>query len=410
MTDPFSVGAGVVGVLSLGITVCQGLSVYYGPFTQFDRETKALVQKAEGLTSTLQQLETLLNPLQNPLNSPPDEVNLVTQRIKDCQDELEGLSHALTKCRGCDATTVIEKSGWYYARKALYPFKRGTLISLTETVSNLQSNLDTALLVLNLYAPTYLLNNPFSQPSSIQGIIQTAGRPNHPNLFRFQIHRGRHYRYLYNPDSDRTWATTDIPGYPELPESRSIQSTSTTSRNTTVALQSTTSRQPPSSETRPTKACAKVQNSFLYMSTVVTSTLEEEMTLFHGRYTFCNRFLGFFIQFSMHAISGAGGFTIHPFFDVRRVVPDDAPAFKLLYDFLQFPNLETLSLNGHSADCFLRQLQKLFEDGGASPMDTRSDGSTLLHVSYCVQEDKVPMPNANEAISLRYVDGRPSMM
>lgn len=137
---------------------------------------------------------------------------------------------------------------------------------------------------------------------------------------------------------------------------------------------------------------------------------KEEMTLFHGRYTFCNRFLGFSIQFSMNAISGAGGFTIHPFFDVRRVVPDDAPAFKLLCDFLQFKNLETLSLNGQSADCFLRQLQKLFEDGEASPMDTRSDGSTLLHVSYCVQEDKVPMPNANEAISLRYVDGRPSMM
>lgn len=155
MTDPFSVGAGVVGVLSLGITVCQGLAAYYGPFSQFDSETKALVQKAEGLTSTLQQLETLLKPFQNPLNSPPDEVHLVTQRIKDCQRELEGLSHALTKCRGCDATTVI-KNGWYYARKALYPFKRGTIISLSGTVSNLQSNLDTALLVLNLYAPTHL--------------------------------------------------------------------------------------------------------------------------------------------------------------------------------------------------------------------------------------------------------------
>ncbi|GES61168.1 hypothetical protein ATEIFO6365_0006062700 [Aspergillus terreus] len=150
MTDPFSVGAGVVGVLSLGITVCQGLTAYYGPFSQFDSETKALVQKAEGLTSTLQQLESLLKPFQNPLNSPLDEVHLVTQRIKDCRDELEGLSHALTKCRGCDATTVIKKSGWYYARKVLYPFKRGTIISLTGTVSNLQSNLDTALLVLNL--------------------------------------------------------------------------------------------------------------------------------------------------------------------------------------------------------------------------------------------------------------------
>ncbi|KAE8342955.1 hypothetical protein BDV24DRAFT_173359 [Aspergillus arachidicola] len=367
MTDPFSVGAGVIGVLSLGITVCQGLAAYYGPFTQFDNETKALVQKAEGLTSTLKQLEALLKRLWNPLSSPPDEVHLVTQRIKDCQVELEGLSHSLAKCRGCDATTAIKKSDWYYARKALYPFKRGTLISLTGTVSDLQSNLDTALLILNLYVPTHVSENAFHQPPSIQGIVQTAGRSSDPDPFR---------------------ATADLSGHPEFPTSRRHQSTSTAARNAPITL-------------HPVWACGKHQLNFLYMPTGNVPAVEREATtIFHRRYVFCNQLLGFSIQFSMNAVSGAGGFTILPSFDFRRVVPNDTPAFRLIGDF---KSMLTERSSGVSPDRVLLQLQCLFEKGEASPNDILSDGTNLLRVSYCMPGDKAQEPKANEDISMRWI-------
>jgi hypothetical protein len=35
MADPFSGAGGAVGVVSLGLTVCQGLLAYYGPFKHF---------------------------------------------------------------------------------------------------------------------------------------------------------------------------------------------------------------------------------------------------------------------------------------------------------------------------------------------------------------------------------------
>lgn len=151
MTDPFSVGAGAAGVISLGITVCQGLVAYYGPFTQYDPETNSFVKRAEALSATLSQLESLLSNVQGPLHSHLEtEIDKVTQRVEDCKDELQSLSERLTQCRGCNATSTIQKNGWYYARKALYPFKRGTIVALLDTVSGLQSNLDTALQVLDM--------------------------------------------------------------------------------------------------------------------------------------------------------------------------------------------------------------------------------------------------------------------
>lgn len=100
----------------------------------------------------------------------------------------------------------------------------------------------------------------------------------------------------------------------------------------------------------------------------------------------------------MNATSGAGGFSIHPLFDVRRVVPRDAPAFKLIDEIFSNPYE---ALGGYSLNRFLLRMQRLFEDGEASPRDTLSDGTTILHVSYCMPDEDVSKPTANKAISMQ---------
>jgi hypothetical protein len=40
MGDPFSVAGSAVGVISLGLTVCQGLLTYYGQFKAYDEEIR----------------------------------------------------------------------------------------------------------------------------------------------------------------------------------------------------------------------------------------------------------------------------------------------------------------------------------------------------------------------------------
>jgi hypothetical protein len=77
-------------------------------------------------------------------------------------------------------------------------------------------------------------------------------------------------------------------------------------------------------------------------------------------------------------MSAADGFTIHHFFNVLRVVPEDAPAFALLKTLPRGP--EPIP-EGFSLGSFLLQLRQLFEERKALPKDTLSDGTTLLHVS-----------------------------
>ncbi len=150
MTDPFAVISGAAGVVSLGITACQGLVAYYGPFKAFSTETESFVTSVNGLSATLELLKSKLNRLQNPLNPyVADELQLVADRINDCEGTLQRLSQTLQKCQGYDPAGTITRRGKAFAR-AQYPFKRGTLVFLTQTVMGLQSNLDIALHALHL--------------------------------------------------------------------------------------------------------------------------------------------------------------------------------------------------------------------------------------------------------------------
>ncbi|KAL2859333.1 hypothetical protein BJX68DRAFT_261771 [Aspergillus pseudodeflectus] len=77
MTDPFSISAGVVGVVSLGLTIGQGFLRYYGPLRDYDDEIRGFTTKVTGLLNTLHVLEGLLSP-ENELQLPSDQYRLLT--------------------------------------------------------------------------------------------------------------------------------------------------------------------------------------------------------------------------------------------------------------------------------------------------------------------------------------------
>ncbi len=53
MTDPLSIGGSAVGIVALGITVCQGLFHYYSSCRDRSADVKALVSSLDGLIRTL---------------------------------------------------------------------------------------------------------------------------------------------------------------------------------------------------------------------------------------------------------------------------------------------------------------------------------------------------------------------
>lgn len=60
MGDPFSVAGSAVGVISHGLTVCQGLLAYYGPFKAFDEQNHDISTRLRRSKSTLKALQDVL--------------------------------------------------------------------------------------------------------------------------------------------------------------------------------------------------------------------------------------------------------------------------------------------------------------------------------------------------------------
>ena len=89
------------------------------------------------------------------------------------------------------------------------------------------------------------------------------------------------------------------------------------------------------------------------------------------------------IQATLTVTQGAGGFSISSALKYRAIVPDNSPAFEIVYSTeLEF-TLGADDVQGlqHRIENLLQQLKKLFRDGKASPTDICQKGGNLLHVS-----------------------------
>jgi hypothetical protein len=98
-----------------------------------------------------------------------------------------------------------------------------------------------------------------------------------------------------------------------------------------------------------------------------------------AKYTYCSKALGNSISVAISITRGAGGFAISPWLEFRAVVSEDSPAFDL-FSYNTLLRKTKIDITG-GAECILRQLHQLFQEGRASPRDILPDGSTLLHVS-----------------------------
>ena len=128
-----------VGLISLGLQVCQGLVKYYESWKDCPRDVAATLESLSGLEKTF---DVLHSAIKNPALS-PDIVSLVKQRIYSCQDGVTKLQKRLDKFgkppdgSHSKISNVIQRS--------LYPFKESTLAKMREIVRDLTDNLDLAL-------------------------------------------------------------------------------------------------------------------------------------------------------------------------------------------------------------------------------------------------------------------------
>ena len=144
MGDPLSIIASAGGIISLGITVCQGLIDYCQAFAGQYRDVRVLVQD-------LQDLEKSLTSLRDSLTHRPDLLNLVLPYI----DRIKGRIEDLQPILGRFEKKVSEEHAFKdkvktATQRTLYPFKKGTFSKLRDAVRQAQDNLKLALAVVQV--------------------------------------------------------------------------------------------------------------------------------------------------------------------------------------------------------------------------------------------------------------------
>ena len=147
MTDPASVVGTAVGVISLGIQVCQGLVSYYEKWKSFDDDIANLHAGINGLRITLENLEFTLPKFRN---SNASIIADVEKKIVSSINGIRKLEDVLAKCHSSVSANIVQQKGYRLLQKTFYPFKKATIQDLNHNVTNLQHNLETSLHSLTL--------------------------------------------------------------------------------------------------------------------------------------------------------------------------------------------------------------------------------------------------------------------
>lgn len=141
----FGVAGSAVGVISLGIQVCQGLLQYYGTWKDGRNDISRMCKLVGSLADILKALKQTLE--NNALVG--DDANAVQSTIRDCTDSIAELQQELAKVLEIKGTSIRSKLH-EQGRRLLYPFRESTLLKLKEIVSDIRDNLNLAVETLHL--------------------------------------------------------------------------------------------------------------------------------------------------------------------------------------------------------------------------------------------------------------------
>ncbi len=151
MADPLSVAGSAVGIVSLGITVCQGLVSYIESVHGRKEEIANCLREVRNLISVFTSLNDVLPRLARHSGSDHD---LVQHYLRDCEAELDSLKVLVQKLRGPpvqdNARAKIKDAG----RAMVYPFRKREMAAVRQCLQNLLSHLELALDIISVGTST----------------------------------------------------------------------------------------------------------------------------------------------------------------------------------------------------------------------------------------------------------------
>ena len=147
MAEAFGVAGSAVGVISLGIQVCQGLLAYYDFW-------KGCHQDIENTSKSIASLCEILERVLRVTGYQTDQDEAVDQQIsniaKQCSANIGILSAELTKFEKYADTADVRTKIKSHMRRLYYPFRESTLAKLRDLIQDIRDNLVAALGILQV--------------------------------------------------------------------------------------------------------------------------------------------------------------------------------------------------------------------------------------------------------------------
>ncbi|KAL5315856.1 hypothetical protein ACEPPN_016729 [Leptodophora sp. 'Broadleaf-Isolate-01'] len=149
------IAGSAVGIISLGIQLCNGIISYYNGYRGQDADLDKTLQSLETLKGLLISLDAPLNGLASSSQAFIAPAVNVEECITQCNTSLVELQKYLDKCRdvlpaGSESKRSLGDTFKIQVKKALFPFRRDSLDSLKDNVDRVMKNLNTVIDILHL--------------------------------------------------------------------------------------------------------------------------------------------------------------------------------------------------------------------------------------------------------------------
>jgi ankyrin repeat domain-containing protein 50 len=138
------VASSVIGIISFGIQLAQGIQQYYGSWKDQDAQVASMCASLDGLSRTLEVLSQTFQRHDPPGKSIQERV---VESVKRVNLHMETLKHELDKTEDAKGARSTMRRR---IRRGLYPFKEETLKKLQAAISEARDGLSLDLQVLNM--------------------------------------------------------------------------------------------------------------------------------------------------------------------------------------------------------------------------------------------------------------------
>ena len=147
MGDPFSLATGVAGLISLGITLCDGLHTYFSAFKDRKDDLAIVAQNVALFKFHIFAVQSSASKLGHRHSPAIDGLQL---SLINCEMQLQFLQKLLNELMPTEDPSLFKEVWRRQKLIARYPFDRKKLVQLEEYLSRANTTLSSFLQALNL--------------------------------------------------------------------------------------------------------------------------------------------------------------------------------------------------------------------------------------------------------------------